>query len=456
MKKDFHWGVSSSAFQIEGALNEGGRGESTWDIFCRMPGRISHGESAAIACDHYHRYKEDIRLIAELGCTAYRFSISWPRIIPDGFGAVNPEGIAFYNNLLDELEKYGIEPFPTLYHWDLPINCQLAADGWLSQKTVEAFARYAKVCFDAFGSRVKHWITFNESWCSAVLGYGQGVFPPARSDSDQAYQAAANLLKAHALAVREFREGGYQGEIGIANNCDWREPLTDSQADKDAAEEALQFFYGWFSDPLVFGEYPEIMRSRLGKRLPDFTPEEKKLLAGSVDFLGLNHYTTLYASATPPTTGSDIGPNGNGGMMQDQAVYLSVDPSWVQTDMVWSIVPWGLRKTLNWISKRYKNIPVYVTENGCSCLEPDVEASKNDIMRQDFLRDYTAECLKARDIDGVDLRGYFCWTLLDNFEWCQGYDRHFGLIRCSPRDLTRIPKGGYYAYQQIIANDSKK
>lgn len=450
MAEPFFWGVATSSFQIEGALREGGRAPSTWDVFCDLPGRILNGDRPDIACDHYHRFEEDVALMKELGVNAYRFSIAWPRIIPDGTGAVNPEGVAFYSRLIDCLLSNGIEPFPTLYHWDLPIGCQLAADGWMARETSTYFARYAKACFDAFGDRVHHWITFNESWCSAVLGYGLGVFPPARKDRDAPYRAAHNLLMAHALAAREFRDGGYSGAIGLANNCDWREPLTDSPADRAAAERAVQFFYGWFTDPVVFGEYPEEMRAKLGKRLPEFTAEERELIKGSADFLGLNHYTTLYASAEKPERGNDIGPNGNGGMIEDQDVFLSVDPEWVRNDMQWNIVPWGFRRMLNWIGRRYPGLPIYVTENGCSCVEPDLASAENDTMRSDFLKDYTAAMLAARDEDGVNVRGYFCWTLMDNFEWTSGYSKHFGLIRTSPDDLTRYRKGSFFTYRDLI------
>lgn len=441
MKNEFVWGVSSSAFQIEGATSEGGRGLSTWDVYTRTPGKILNGR---------HR-RHRLRPLSPLpggrqahgGARRHRLPFL-NRVAADRSGrrrSANPAGIAFYSDLIDTLLEYGIQPYPTLYHWDLPVINQFVADGWLSRQTAEAFARYAGICFEAFGDRVRHWITLNESWCSAVIGYGLGAFPPGRRDSEQPYLAAHNLLLAHAMAARTFREGGFDGRIGIANNCDWREPLTGAEADRRAAERALQFFYGWFTDPLVFGEYPEMMREKLGGRLPEFTSDERKFVAGSVDFLGLNHYTTLYASAEPPAVGCDIGPNGNGGMIADQDVFLSVDPAWVQTDMVWSIVPWGLRKMLNWVGERYPGIPVYVTENGCSCPEPDVESALNDTMRQEYLKAYTASCLAARDEDGVDVRGYFCWTLLDNFEWTSGYARHFGLVRCTPSDLTRIRKG---------------
>ena len=450
MNSPFYWGVATSAFQIEGAWKEGGRGPSIWDVFCDLPGRIQNGDRADVACDHFHRYEEDVALMKELGVNAYRFSIAWPRIVPDGTGAANPAGIDFYNRLIDCLLRNGIEPFPTLYHWDLPIGCQFAADGWMARETAEAFARYAKICFDAFGDRVRHWITFNESWCTSVLGYGLGVFPPARKDPDAPYRAAHNLLLAHGLAVRAFREGGYAGEIGLANNCDWREPLTDSPADRAAAERAVQFFYGWFTDPVVFGEYPEEMRSKLGARLPEFSAEERELVKGSADFLGLNHYTTLYASAEKPERGNDIGPNGNGGMIEDQDVFLSVDPQWKRTDMLWGVVPWGFRRMLNWISRRYPGLPIYVTENGCSCPEPDVESALNDTMRQEYLKAYTASMQAAKEEDKVDVRGYFCWTLMDNFEWNSGFARHLGLIRTSPDDLTRHRKGSFYTYRDLI------
>ena len=443
---EFIWGTATSSYQIEGAIHEGGRGESIWDVFCREPGRIKDGSDGSVACDHYHRFHEDVELIAGLGCNGYRFSLSWPRIFPDGTGKVNPEGIAFYNRLIDDLLAHGITPFVTLYHWDLPASCKY---GWLNKDTVKAFGEYAKICFDAFGDRVRNWMTLNESWCSAVLGYGLNVFAPGIRDSRLPYIAAHNLLLAHGCAVRKFREGGYAGEIGIANNCDWREPLTPDPLDQEASERALQFFYGWYTDPLFTGEYPEMMRSRLGKRLPEFSAEEKEMLIGSADFLGLNHYTSSYVSGHPPKNeGKEV--VGNGGLADDQGVYLVPVPGAPKTDMGWAIVPWGLRKLLNWIAKRYRNTPIYITENGCAAPEPDEESAKNDVMRQKYLQDYIAEALKARDEDKVDLRGYFCWSLLDNFEWTSGYLRRFGLVRCSPDKLDRIPKGAYYTYRDMI------
>ena len=443
--REFVWGVATSAFQIEGVC---GRGRSIWDDFCAQAGRIADGRDGSVACDHYHRYREDVKLMKSLGLTGYRFSLSWPRIMPCGVGAVNRAGIDFYRRLLDELEANGIEPYPTLYHWDLPSACR---GGWLDRSTAEAFAAYAEICFDAFGDRVRHWITLNECWCSAVLGYGLGVFAPGMIDSEKPYLAGHNLLLAHGLAVRKFREGGYAGEIGIANNCDWREPLTDTAADRDAAERALQFFYGWFTDPLFTGEYPEAMRKRLGKRLAEFSRSEKEMLIGSADFLGLNHYTTMYASGSPPPDGGDTTASGNGGMIDDQQVWLSPLDDCGKTDMGWAVAPWGLRKMLCWIADRYDNPPVYITENGCSDPAAGIIDPLDDRPRCDFIASYVEAALTAKESDNVDLKGYFYWSLLDNFEWTSGYQRHFGLIRCTPDDLRRRPKKSFDEYKRIIA-----
>ena len=450
MKKNFVWGTATAAYQIEGGAFEGGRGFSIWDAFSRIPGRVLNMENGDVACDSYHRYPEDIAMLRQLGVDAYRFSIAWPRIQPTGRGEPNPEGIAWYNRLIDSLLAAGITPYVTLYHWDLPLDLQMAHDGWLNREIVGDFSRYAEICFRAFGDRVKHWITFNEPWCVSVLGHGQGVFPPGRISPDEPYVAAHNILLAHAEAVRVFRDSGREGVIGITNNCDWREPLTDSAEDRAAAQRAVEFFYGWFTDPVVFGDYPTVMRERLGKRLPEFTSRERELLTGSADFLGLNHYSTLYASATPPPSNSDVGPNGNGGMSADQEVYYSTDPAWEQTDMLWNIVPWGFRKMLNWIAARYPGYPIYVTENGCACAEPDAISALNDDQRCRFLKGYIGALTDAIEEDGLDVRGYFCWSLLDNFEWAQGYSKRFGLIRCSPGSLERVPKKSFFVYRDLI------
>lgn len=332
MKKDnFIWGVATAAYQVEGAWLEGGKGLSIWDAYSHTPGKIQNGDTGDIACDHYHRLEEDVTLMAKLGVDAYRFSIAWSRIIPDGSGKPNQEGIDFYNRLIDTLLKHDIQPFITLYHWDLPLALQMEHNGWLNYSTSEAFSRYAKVCFESFGDRVRHWITFNESWCTAVLGYGTGLFAPGRISKDEPYIAAHNLLLAHGLAVREFRNGGFDGSIGVANNCDWREPLTDSQEDRDAA----------------------------------------------------------------------------------QVVHLSSDPEWEKTSMGWFVVPWGFRKMLQWIDKRYRKLPIYVTENGCAVEITGDRSPTSDPERCQLITSYTEAIEESIADDHVNVRGYFHWSLMD-------------------------------------------
>jgi beta-glucosidase len=447
---DFIWGVATASYQVEGAWLEGGKGLGIWDAFSHTRGKTLNGDTGDVACDHYHRFEEDVLLMKELGVHAYRFSISWPRIIPDGSGEVNPVGIDYYNRLINCLIANGITPWVTLYHWDLPLALQMEQDGWLSRKTSEAFCRYARTCFEAYGDRVRHWITFNEPWCTAVLGNGHGIFAPGRRSADEPYMVAHNQLLSHGLAVKAFRAGGYPGVIGISNNCDWREPLTDKSEDKAAAQTATEFFYGWFTDPVVFGDYPAIMRERLGERLPAFSPEECDLLRGSADFLGLNHYTTHFVSHAPTKEHSVAIGEGNGGMAEDNQVYLSHDPSWEKTSMGWYVVPWGIRKMLGWIHTRYGGLPVYVTENGCAVDEPDEEASLNDEFRCRFIQSYTDAVKQAVIEDGVDVRGYFCWSFIDNFEWIKGYSQRFGLVRCDFKSLQRLPKKSFHHYRGII------
>lgn len=452
--KSFVWGVATSCYQVEGACNENGKGLSIWDAFSHIPQRTLNGENGDISCDQYHRYPEDVKLMHELGVDAYRFSLAWSRIIPDGQYEINQKGIDHYNRLIDCLQENNIQPWVTLYHWDLPLALQLEHDGWLNRYTANAFAYYAKTCFSHFGDRVKHWITFNEPWCSAVLGHGYGIFAPGRKSGEEPYLVAHNQLIAHGLAVDCFRkifQDNQKGIIGIANNCDWREPLTDSDADRQAAQQALEFFYGWFTDPVVFGDYPKCMRERLGLRLPKFTDEEKILLKNSTDFLGLNHYNTLYASAKKPDGKEVIDSlDGNAGLLGNQVAYLSRNEKWELTDMQWNVIPWGFRKMLNWINSRYQGLPICVTENGCAVREPDRNSAENDELRCRFIESYIKAMREAVLEDGVDVKAYFAWSLIDNFEWASGYSKRFGLIRCDFETLERIPKKSYYHYQKII------
>jgi beta-galactosidase len=441
--ENFVWGAATASYQIEGAVREGGRAPSIWDAMCQTPGKIMNGDTGDVACDHYHRVEEDVKLMKELGLTAYRFSIAWPRIQPDGKGDANPEGIAFYNRLIDCLIEHGIEPWVTLYHWDLPLALQIEHDGWLNKKIVERFGIYARICFENFGDRVQHWITLNEPWCSSFLGHGIGMHAPGRIDRNEPYVAAHHLILSHAKAVEIYRTefAGQHGMIGLVNNCDYRYPLTDSAADKAAAGRSLEFFLAWFADPVWKGDYPVVMREMLGDRLPEFSDDERALVLGSSDFFGLNHYTTMLASEPREAQGDGVG--------EDQQVQLSVDPAWKQTQMGWSIVPEGCRELLKWIDARYDHPIIYITENGCALDEPNLETGINDTVRRDFHAGYLRECRNAI-IQGVDLRGYFAWSFLDNFEWSFGYARRFGLCRVDYETQERIPKLSARWYRETI------
>lgn len=447
----FTWGAATSSYQIEGAWLEGGKGLSVWDAFVHTPGKTQNGDTGDVACDHYHRSREDVALMAELGLTAYRFSIAWPRIQPTGYGLPNPAGIRFYSELIDALLEHGITPWATLHHWDLPLALHLEHDGWLNPRMAGFFGEYARICFEHFGDRVKHWITLNEPWVTAVLGYGQGLFAPGRVSRVEPYRSAHEMLRAHGRAVEIYR-GDFQprqgGVIGITNNCDWREPLTDSDEDRAAAERAREFFLGWFADPLYRGDYPLSMRERVGERLPAFSSEDVALIRGSNDFFGLNHYTTMYAAHAP---GSDVGrdTSANAGLIQDQEVSLSRDPTWPLTDMEWPIVPEGCRKLLEWVDQRYDRPEIVLTENGCAFDEPVVDGAVHDQRRIEFLEAYLAECHRAIQ-RGVRLQGYFVWSLLDNFEWASGYSKRFGIHHVDFETGHRLPKASARWYAEVI------
>lgn len=446
---DFIWGGATSAYQIEGAWNEDGKGPSIWDVFSMIPGKIKNFENGNIACDHVHRYKDDVALMKKIGLKAYRFSISWSRILPSGRGVINPKGIEFYNNLINELIANDIIPWVTLFHWDLPAALEFEMNGWLSDEIGDAFAAYAKICFTHFGDRVKNWITINESWVVAILGYGHGIFAPGKMSKDFPYIVAHHLIKAHAKAVATYRAEFQliqQGKIGITNNCDWREPLTNDQSDRDAAQRGLEFFLGWFADPIWKGDYPEVMKQRLGHRLPVFTEDEKKMIKGSSDFFGLNHYTTmLAANANKKDTGSVYG---NGGLSEDQDINLSVDPVWKMTSMQWAIVPWGCRKLLEWIDQRYDHPEIVITENGCAFNDSCIKGVVEDKDRIEFFKGYLTEIKNAID-KGANVKGYFIWSLMDNFEWALGYDKRFGIIYLDEK-LNRIPKASADWYSRVI------
>ena len=458
---NFTWGVATSSFQIEGATTADGRGESIWDVYCNDNGghHIIDGSDGSVACDHYHRVKQDVALMASLNVRAYRFSIAWPRILPAGTGPVNPAGLRFYNFLIDTLLQYNIEPWVTLYHWDLPqALMENGQQGWMDVNTSYAFAEYAAICFDAFGDRVKHWITLNEAWTVAVNGYGTGIHAPGHQSTTELYLVGHNLLIGHGLAVQAFRK--YQNRtastsnsttttsmIGIANCGDFRYPLT--VADNATAERVMLFQIGWFTEPLFFGDYPAVMRQRLGSRLPSFTAEQRALLVGSVDFVGLNYYSALQAS-TPATPSAYPGY-----WTTDVDARLQPHPDWRLNDMGWAVVPDGLRNMLVWLSNRYNHPLLYITENG-DAEHRDVTKPLLDSFRQEYLQGHLRAAGQAME-RGVRLGGYFAWTFMDNFEWQLGYTKKFGLVKVDfvGGTLKRTPKASAYWYNQTIADQGK-
>jgi beta-glucosidase len=449
----FIWGTATSSYQVEGAWDQDGKGWSIWDAFSHTPGKVAQGDTGDLACDHYHRFREDVKIMADMGLRAYRFSISWPRVLPTGRGAVNEAGIAFYSELIDELLAHGIEPWITLYHWDLPLALQMEYNGWLGRETSDHFAEYARLCFERFGDRVTHWITLNEPWVVAILGHGQGEMAPGIISHTAPYLAGHHLLLAHAKAVQVYRQefqARQKGQIGITNNCDWREPLTDTPLDQEAAQRALEFYLSWFADPVYRGDYPQVMKDRVGERLPTFSPEEKALLKGSSDFFGLNHYTTLLAE---DARGEEVAQNvyGNGGLSEDQDVILHVDPAWKTTDMGWAIVPWGCAKLLLWIAERYDNPPIYLTENGCAFDHEVVDGAVQDDERIAFYAGYLAAIRQAIE-QGVEVKGYFAWSFMDNFEWAKGYGKRFGMVHVEYESMVRTPKASAHWYKTVIEN----
>ncbi|KAL1529113.1 hypothetical protein AB1Y20_000073 [Prymnesium parvum] len=463
--RGFVWGTGTAAYQIEGAWDEDGRGRSIWDTFSGAggatpnPGHEVVGDTGDTACDHYHRYAEDVELMVELGLTNYRFSLAWPRLLPNGTlsGGVNQRGVDFYNRLIDALLAHGIQPYVTLYHWDLPEALQTAQlPGWLDPRLPAIFEEYATLCFRLFGDRVKFWTTFNEAWTFLVLGYGSGSKAPGRPYTDigsYPYRTGHHVLLAHARAVAAFRSDATLrrgGKIGITNNCDWNEPATASAADIAAAERANEWWLAWFADPIWLGDYPPSMRAKLGDRLPQFTAEEKALLKGSADFFGLNHYGSQFVTDSPTPAG--YGNTTAFAYWADYEASAQHTAEMPKAASAWLFsVPWGLRKLLRWVDRRYGRPPIYITENGWSTPGGEGwEAGVVDPGRVLYYANYTSEVQRAINEDGVDVRGYFAWSLLDNFEWERGYSERFGLVYTDFHTQARHPKASARWYSATI------
>jgi len=433
----FAWGTATASYQIEGAVDAAGRRPSIWDTFAHTPGKVHDGDTGDVADDHYHRYREDVGLLADLGVTHYRFSLAWPRLQPDGRGAINSAGLDFYSRLVDELLTHDIVPWVTLYHWDLPQALE-DGGGWPARDTAERFAEYAAMTHDALHDRIRHWTTLNEPWCSSFLGYAAGAHAPGRTEPAAALAAAHHLLLGHGLAVSAMRECDAGSQIGITLNLSPVDPATDGPADVDAARRVDAVSNRIFLDPLLRGRYPDDLRADVAE-ISDFDfvrPGDEAVIAAPLDFLGVNYYFRAIVRAN------------DGAPVQDphaQAWVGSTDVAPVTTGlpttaMGWEVDPSGLHDVLTWLARDYEPIPLYVTENGAA-FDDHVESdgSIHDHDRISFLDGHFRAALQAID-DGADVRGYFVWSLLDNFEWAYGYAKRFGLVHVDYDTQTRTPK----------------
>jgi beta-glucosidase len=435
--KGFEWGTSTSSFQVEGAWNEGGKGESIWDRFNHEPGRIKEGATADVACDFYHRYREDVGLMKELGLNASRFSISWPRVFPEGRGAVNPKGLDFYSRLVDELLAAGIAPFPTLYHWDLPVAMQ-DIGGWANRDVAKYFADYCARVVDRLGDRVKRWMIFNEPWIFTTLAYMIGYHPPAIRDTDMTFRVAHIVNIAQGLATRAVRATGKVDSVSSAYSMTWMNPASDSEENRVAAERMHAFSNVWFIEPPLRGRYPKAFLDHVGESRLDIRPGDMDDIQVPLDFIGINLYTgaTIANNPEDPIFGS---------RRLDR-------PDLDRTDFGWEIWPEAIYEMIMRIWNDYR-LPIYVTENGCSFGDaPDEEGVVHDDRRINFLRRYIGQVGRAT-ADGADVRGYYHWTSTDNFEWAEGYNQRFGLIYVDfPTQRRTIKNSGYWLRDVIRAN----
>jgi beta-glucosidase len=445
----FVWGAATAAYQIEGAARDDGRGPSIWDTFSRTPGKVFAGHTGDVACDHYHRYREDVALMAALGLRAYRFSVAWPRIRPDGTGPVEPRGLAFYDRLVDELLAAGIQPLVTLYHWDLPQTLE-DRGGWAVRETAEFFAEYAQVVYARLGDRVPTWTTLNEPWCSAYLGYAAGRHAPGRQDPAAAFAAVHHLLLGHGLATQALRAAG-AATLGITLNL---ASVSAVDADDDGDVAAARLVDGLhnriFLDPILRGEYPADVLEHVGRFVePIFIrPGDEAIISAPLDVLGINYYTPTYVAARPGDPGRPSDPG------TENIAFLP--PAGPVTDMGWQIEPAALRRLLERVARDYPGVPLLITENGAAYPtgpEPDASSPGGsrvpDVDRVRYLDGHLRAAQEAVT-SGADLRGYFVWSLLDNFEWAEGYRKRFGIVHVDYETQQRVPKASAHWYREVI------
>jgi beta-glucosidase len=429
---DFLWGVATSAYQIEGAVRADGRGPSIWDTFAARPGTIANGDTGEIACDFYHRYRDDIALMRTLGVDVFRFSVAWPRILPAGRGRVNAAGLDFYDRLVDELLAAGIQPFVTLFHWDLPQALE-DAGGWPERATAEAFAIYAEIVARRLGDRVRLWTTHNEPYCASWLGYVTGEFAPGRTDLAAGAAAAHHILLSHGLAAAAIRRECATAQLGIVLDSWPQDPATDDERDVAAARAADGIRNRLFFDPVLLGRYPADVLEQLGRAAPPVRDGDLATIATPLDFLGINNYSRNLVRA-----GDDGQPE-------------VVAPTGPLTDMGWEIHPPGLYEVLMRLDHDYGAPPLIVTETGAAF--PDrrrAGGAIDDADRIAYLDAYLGAVLDAI-ADGADVRGHLVWSLLDNFEWSEGYAKRFGLVHVDYATLERTPKASFVWYRDTIA-----
>lgn len=420
----FQLGVATSSYQIEGAANEDGRAPSIWDDFTHRPGTVKDGGTGDVACDHYHRYAEDVELMAWLGVDAYRFSIAWPRVLPNGRGAVNAKGLDFYDRLVDALLARGIAPCATLYHWDLPSALE-AEGGWLARSTAEAFAEYSAVVADRLGDRVALWLTHNEPWCQAFLGYEIALFAPGKRDMSQALLAAHHLLVSHGLSVQALRSR-VRTPVGIAPNFMPAHPASTSAADVAAAARQDGYFNRWFIEPVLGLGYPSDMVDLYGKHMPAFSPRDLDIIAQPIDVVGVNYYERCM-----------VAHEDNGSILSRRSIKTSDRPRTADRE----IYAPGLREVLDRLHQQYRVPRIVITENGAASKadEAVVNGRVHDSVRVDFLRDHLLQVVQARR-DGVPVDAYFAWSLMDNFEWSEGYTLRYGVVHVDFATQKRTPK----------------
>jgi beta-glucosidase len=450
----FVWGASTAAYQIEGAATEEGRTPSIWDTFSHTPGRVVGGDTGDVAVDHYHRYRDDVALMARLGLQSYRFSVSWPRVQPDGRGPANPAGLDFYRRLVDELLDHGVQPWITLYHWDLPQALE-DAGGWPVRDTAARFAEYAGLVHEALGDRVTCWTTLNEPWCSAFLGYGSGEHAPGRQEPAAALRAAHHLLLGHGLAVQALRARGGSAEIGITLNLYAVSPAGTGAADADAARRIDGLANRFFLDPVLLGRYPAdvVEDTRVITDFGHVRDGDLAVVSQRVDLLGINYYSRHVVAAPEPSAARQpYRPDAHRPAScwpgsEDVRFVLRGVP---RTAMDWEIDAPGLVETLRRLHTEYPSLPLYITENGAAFDDvPAADGAVPDLDRVDYLAQHLGACHQAIAA-GVPLRGYFVWSLLDNFEWAWGYSRRFGLIYVDYPTQRRVPKASGLWYAEVI------